>query len=209
MVSSHFALVNLPKIEYSSSSDKELLAYCQKDDVRAFNELFDRYVGKLYRSGMRYLKEETLVEELTLDILLNLWDRRLQIQLEGELSAYLFRAMHNKAISKLRKQVPMMVNIQALDENIFIADSLTDQEIILKDAEAHYRQLLGNLSPQRQTAFRLSRDEGMSYADIATEMNLSPNTVKNHINAALAYLRHNYTATTMTTLAGLLSSLFR
>ncbi len=180
-------------------SDEELLQRCSKDDLRAYNVLFDRYVGKLHRMGSRYVKDETVVEELAMDILLNLWDRRQSLQVKSKLSAYLFQAMHNKAISFLRKPVPVMLDIENFHEDAFVAGNTTDQGIILRDAEDTLLERLGQLSDQRRKVFQLSREQDMSYADIATEMNLSPNTVRNHMNAALDFLRDKYKSAAATT----------
>lgn len=157
--------------------------------------------------GLRYVKDEYAVEELTTDILLNLWVRRHEINLEGQLSSYLFQAMHNKAISFLRKRTPMMVDIDTLAEDVLVADGMADQQVSFKDAQNVYEERLAQLSPQRQKVFRLSREQDMTYDEIAREMNLSPNTVKNHMNAALAYLRLQYRDTTVS-VSFLLSLLF-
>lgn len=195
-------------MNYNKASDKELIECCKKNDIKAYNVLFDRYVARLNRIGMQYLKkDETIVEELVMDVMLNLWDRRKEIQLEGSLSSYLFKAMHNKAISHLRMSTPVMVDIRNLPEDSFVDDCSTDHGLILNDINTHYEKLLRQLSPQRQTAFRLSREEGLSYTDIAAEMKLSPNTVKNHINAGLDYFRHHYKSTVVITLYGLLTFL--
>jgi RNA polymerase sigma-70 factor (family 1) len=191
-------------MDYKNASDPELWQRCRQDDMKAYNELFGRYVGKLHRMGLRYVKDEFKVEELTTDILLNLWTKRHEMNLEGRLSAYLFRAMHNKAISFLRKPVPVTVDITSLSENIFVADGTADQHVSLKEAQSMLEERLAQLSPQRQKVFRLSREEGMSYTDIACEMNLSPNTVKNHINAALEHLRLQYRNATISVTALLL-----
>ncbi|WP_133166319.1 RNA polymerase sigma-70 factor [Sphingobacterium haloxyli] len=193
-------------MNYSKASDNELFACCQKDDMRAYNQLFDRFVGKLHRMGLRYIKDEYAVEELVTDILLNLWIRRNEITLEGQLSPYLFRAMHNRAISFLRKATPETIDINTLSGDKLVADGTADQQIGVKEALKTYEERLARLSPQRQKVFRLSREEDMSYADIAIEMNLSPNTVKNHMNAALEYLRMQYGDATVSTV--LLFSLF-
>ncbi|MET0636068.1 MAG: RNA polymerase sigma-70 factor [Chitinophagaceae bacterium] len=173
-------------------TDEELLQQCGNDDVRAYNALFDRYVGKLHRMGVRYVRDQNAVEELVMEILLDIWDRRASVQLKGKLSSYLFQAMHNKAISYLRKAVPVMVDIADMDENSFVAANTTDQRINFRDAENILAEKLANLSPQRRKVFQLSRERGMTYADIANEMNLSQNTVRNHMTAALDYLREHY-----------------
>lgn len=160
--------------------------------MRAYNELFSRYVGKLHRMGLRYVKDEFAVEELTTDILFNLWVRRHEVNLEGQLSSYLFQAMHNRAISFFRKRALVTMDIDSLPEDILVAGVTTDQHLSLKDAQRTYEERLARLSPQRQKVFRLSREQDMSYADIARAMNLSPNTVKNHMSAAIEYLRLQY-----------------
>jgi RNA polymerase sigma-70 factor (ECF subfamily) len=179
-------------MNYKLASDIELWHCCQKDDIRAYNVLFDRYVGKMHRMGLRYLKDQYAVEELTTDILLNIWLRRHEINLEGKLSSYLFQAMHNKAISFLRKPAPVTVDIEAFSDDEFISNATADQLITLKDAEITLEERLAQLSPQRQKVFRLSREKNMSYAEIADEMGISQNTVKHHMNAALSYLRQQY-----------------
>lgn len=179
-------------MNYKNLSDEALLQYCRKDNMQAFNELFNRYVGKLHRMGLRYVKDECVVEELTTDILLNLWLRRMEINLEGKLSSYLFQAMHNKAISFLRKSVPVVVDIRTLPEEAFVADMTADHRIVFKDTENTLEKMVAQLSPQRQKVFRLSREKNMSYAEIADEMNLSQNTVKHYMNAALECLRQQY-----------------
>ena len=184
-------------MDYKHASDSELWQCCRQDDIRAYNKLFDRYVGKLHRMGRRYVKDECTVEELTTDILLSLWVRRHEIILQGNLSAYLFQAMHNKAVSYLRKRVSVTVEIGSLPEDTLVADGNADQQLIANDVLRSFERTLEQLSPQRQKVFRLSREQDMSYIEIACEMNLSPNTVKNHMNAALEYLRHQFKSATV------------
>ncbi|WP_276483531.1 RNA polymerase sigma-70 factor [Paraflavitalea pollutisoli] len=176
-------------MEYSQVSDADLLQLCAGNDLRAFNALFDRYVGKLHRMGLRYLKDERVVEELVSDILFSIWQRRHELTIEASLSTYLFRAMHHKAVDCLRRKVVGGVSIHDLPEDALATDHTADTPVLLRDAQDHYQAQLAQLSPQRQKVFRLSREQDMSYAEIATEMNISTNTVKNHINAALQFLR--------------------
>lgn len=180
---------------YRSKSDSELWQCCQQDDMKAYNELFDRYVGKLHRMALRYIHDEFEIEEFVNDILLNLWLKRHELNIEGQLSAYLFGAMHNKAREFLRKSRPATVDVGSLSENVLIADATADQHIAFEEVQAMFEQKLSQLSPQRQKAFRLSREHGKSHTEIAFEMYLSPNTVKNHIQAALNYLQLQYRST--------------
>jgi len=173
-------------------NDNDLLQLCKKDDFRAFNMLFDLYAPKLYKLGMRYLKDRSTVEELAIGLLYNIWERRHTLEVKGELSSYLFRAMHNTSISYLRKNKIVTVDINAFHQDAFHAEESADNVIMAKEMEKTYREQLAALSPQRRKVFVLSREHDMSYADIAKELNLSQNTVENHMVAALSFLRKQY-----------------
>lgn len=190
-------------MNYKQVSDAELLQLCVDNDMRAYNTLFDRYVAKLHRMGLRYIKDECVIEELASDILFSIWLRRHVLKIETSFSAYLFQAMHHKAVDYLRKHVVDRVSIHELSEDTLATDIATDTSILLKDTQYDYHSTLSQLSPQRQKVFRLSREYNMSYAEIASEMNISTNTVKNHINAALHFLRRQ-----MKSIPFLLSFLF-
>jgi RNA polymerase sigma-70 factor (family 1) len=172
-------------------SDSELLQRCAKDDLRAFNILFDRYAPKLYKLGMRYLKDHSAVEELSMDLLYNIWERRHSLQVEGQLSAYLFRGMHNKSISHMRKTTPQMMDIESVPEKFLVVKS-SEHDLLFRESENKFRRDLKRLSPQRRKVFELSRDHDLSYKRIAKELNLSLNTVENHMVAALSFLRKHY-----------------
>ena len=173
-------------------NDNDLLQLCKKDDFRAFNMLFYLYAPKLYKLGMRYLKDRSTVEELAIGLLYNIWERRHTLEVKGELSSYLFRAMHNTSISYLRKNKIVTVDINAFHQDAFHAEESADNVIMAKEMEKTYRDQLAALSPQRRKVFVLSREHDMSYADIAKELNLSQNTVENHMVAALSFLRKQY-----------------
>jgi RNA polymerase sigma-70 factor (family 1) len=177
---------------YHEFSDQLLLQHCSQDDLRAYNALFDRYAKKLYKLGMRYLKVQFAVEELAIDILYSVWARRHQLKIDGDLSSYLFRAMHNKAISYLRRNSLSLVNIDNFHEDSFTAEQQADVLTNTNDAELIYKTNLAQLSPQRRKVFELSREHNLTYSEIATELNLSPNTVENHMVAALSFMRKQY-----------------
>ena len=64
-----------------------------------------------------------------------------------------------------------------------------EELLISKQKRALIADVIANLPPQQQTAYRLSRDEGLSYQEIAERMQLSINTIKVHISQALKTLK--------------------
>lgn len=177
-------------MDYTHLSDTELLHSCQQDDIRAYNELVARYARRLYQVGMRYLRDEFLVEELAMDLLFNIWQRRHHIVISHSLSAYLFKAFRNMIIRQLRKATVHTSPIEELPaDKMPPATNRTDDQLLAKEIETVYRQNLADLSPQRRQVFELSRDQQMSYKAIARHTGLSINTVENYMGAALAGLR--------------------
>lgn len=177
-------------MDYNQVADFQLLAYCKEDDVKAYNELFKRYSLKLYKQALRYLAQEEIAEELMLDLLFDLWDKRHTRELTGELGAYLYRCMRNKIVDQRRRAIPPLVKFDETSLSEILIDHRKGDDLVLSaDAEDVYRQALDSMSPQRRKVFQLSREEQFTYAEIAQEMNLSVNTVENYVAAALEIFR--------------------
>ena len=177
-------------MDYKQVDDQKLLQYCREEDMLAYNELFRRHSAVLYKQAARYIADNNVAEELMLDLLFELWDKRHQRTIEGELSAYLYRCMRNKIVDFRRKALPV---ITPIEETVLMETLLehkqTDYNLLAREAEEVYRVVLAGMPPQRRRAFQLSREQNLSYAEIAREMNLSINTVENYMVAALATFR--------------------
>jgi len=177
-------------MDYKEASDIELFQYCRKDDIRAYNELFSRYSSRLYRQARRYITDDYVAEELMLDLLFDLWSKRNERNIQGDLSAYLYRAMRNKIVDYRRKLVAETIPI----EQTSLSDTLEDQQradygLAQNDMHIIYKAILETMPPQRKRVFQLSREEELSYAEIAQEMRLSINTVENYVSSALETFR--------------------
>jgi RNA polymerase sigma factor, sigma-70 family len=164
-------------MDYQQASDIELWQGCQQHDIRAYNELFDRYAKVLYRQAIVYVRNDMDAEELVMDLLLNLWEKRryLKVDAGNNVKAYLKLAMRNRIINHLQKNIPDITSVDSLEEDRFVDNRQADYELISKDMETVYESEVEKLSPQRQKVFRLSREKNLSYAEIAKEMDLSVN----------------------------------
>ena len=171
--------------------DHLLLQECQQDNLQAYDVLFHRYSSKLYTFSLRYIKDETVAEELVMDVLFYLWQKRHKIDIQVELSSYLFRSVRNAVINHFRKKIIVAVSIDLLTEDVAIEVRSADYQLASQELEKAYYEKLAQLSPQRKRVFELSRKENKSYAEIASEMNLSVNTVENYMVATLNFFRRH------------------
>jgi RNA polymerase sigma-70 factor (family 1) len=176
-------------MNYQSATDQEIWQYCRQDDLRAYKELFRRFAPKLYKQAAGYLKDSMVAEELVMDLLLNIWLKRHEQIMQGDVASYLFRSTRNQVLKHLRKNIPATIGFDSLPEDLVSDQQQADHKLVAADNLRLYENSLLQLSPQRRKVFRLSREENLSYAEIAAEMNLSVNTVENYMVAALKTLR--------------------
>lgn len=170
-------------------SDHELLFRCRNNDLKAYEILFFRYSKRLHNYGIKYLGNEEIAEEKMMDVMVWIWENRMMIHKDVDFESYVFRAMKNAAAMEIRKRI---LQTLPLDEVSLIGAAgllKADSQLICSEISASYTQGLNTLSPQRRKTYMLSREEGLSHADISKELNISLNTVKNHVKAALSHFR--------------------
>lgn len=100
---------------------------------------------------------------------------------------YLFIMSRNEIISAMRKKLKETETedaIQNLKTNVLPDSQLEYKEFYLKFMEG-----VEMLPPVRKTVFKMSLLEGKTYDEIATEMSISKNTVKEHMVLALSFIR--------------------
>lgn len=139
----------------------------------------------------RRIPNESTAEEIVQDVFVNLWNKRAQLDVSGNIGAYLYATLRNKVLHELRARFIIDRHTQQLQQTgqPLYADDLHSQ-INAREVEQKINTVIQGLSPQCREAFTLSRFEHLSYKAIAERMNISVNTVEKHIGKALHILRH-------------------
>lgn len=170
-------------------TDRQLLEACSLNDERAYNQLFDRYFKQLYGFSLSLLKDSGVAKELAMDVMLRLWQKRGVIQAEQGLRAYLFRSIRNAVYNHLRKTRIITQPLDYFSEDSKDADLAADSRLLAAELETLYAKKLKELPEQRRKIFQLSRDENLTYNEIAERMNLSIHTVRNQMSSSLQFFR--------------------
>jgi RNA polymerase sigma-70 factor (ECF subfamily) len=159
-----------------------------KDDE--FRQLFDAYKNRLYGYVLAIAHSNYVAEEITQEIFIKLWLCRDILHQVDNLEGYIFTIARNKTLNHLRKaahNVKLLHELQGLaapeSNNVEERSLVAEYDILIRDA-------LDKLSPQRRLVFQLSRYQGLNHEEIAVELKLSRNTVKNHMVEALRFIRH-------------------
>lgn len=164
--------------------ENELLKRVADGDQHAYAKLFDRYHHTLGHFIFGITKSKELAEEITLDSFLKIWMTREVLVEVKNFKAYLFTISRNAAISALRRIVTerqRQIN-WAKEQSEQISEDEPDKEAYLTLID----EAINQLSPQRKQVYLLSRQKGMKYEEIATEMGISKFTVRAHIQQAVA-----------------------
>lgn len=178
--------------EYNRYSDTELVHKLAESKQQALVALYNRYWDKLFVVAANLLGNAEEAEECVQNVFVGLWNRRENLQLTHTLHAYLAVAVKYQSLTVLarRQRTPEHRRYEdALSEPV---DNLSpESEFIAKEVMQRVEQSINQLPPQCQLVFRLSREHDKSIKAIATELNLSNNTVKMHLKRANRKLREN------------------
>ena len=153
----------------------------------AFRELFDRYYAPLCRFAACWFHDRTSAEEIVLDTFTHIWQHAGELRISTSVRAYLFRAVRNRALNRLRDERTDGIPIGKGPEPLFTnpeALQLEADEMLLLIAEA-----VSQLPDRCREVFRKSREEGLSNAAIANQMRISVKTVEAQITKALRRIR--------------------
>lgn len=172
-----------------SYDEKFLAQQLLNGNVKAFEQLFDTYRNDLYKFSLSMVCSKPYAEEIVQEVFLNLWLKRDITNPELSLKSYLFTMTRNKTISFLKKAA----NNKKLREEIFYKSqkSINPTERFIREEELKIvkEKALDLLPPRRRLIFEMSRNDGKSYEEIARELGISINTVKNQMSMALQTLR--------------------
>jgi len=179
-------------------NERDLVVRLTRDDESAFCELYATYKNRLFYFTMKYLKSSEFAEDIYQDAFAVVWQTRHFINPDLPFSSYLYTIVRNRILNLMR-------NIDAEDnlKEYILSQAIdytekTHEKIVENDLQDVLSKALSKLTDRQQEIFDMSRNQGLSYREIAARLNISVNTVHVHISTALKilqdYLRKNYGA---------------
>lgn len=170
----------------SAKQIRILVERISESDKEAFNSLFRSLYPQLVKYAMRFTHSKVVASDITQDAFVTLWDKRAELDEQQSVKAYLYRIVRNSSLNYIRDHSSETIGLEDVEEpqtEISEEPEKPNQLIEL------LKEWIKELPDRRREAFELSRFEGLDHEEIADVMDISSNTVNNHIVAALDYLK--------------------
>ncbi len=181
----------------SEGLDHELLRLVKNNDEEFLKILFKLYYLKLCSYAETFVKAPDLAEEIVQETFISLWENRVEIRVDHSFKSYIFRCVHNNCINFLKKSEVLRRQTKVVADEIIYHNEIALRnfnsaaldDLISREMEERLISVLNDLPPQARLIFVLSRNEHLSYSEIADTLHISVNTVKTHMKRTLSKLR--------------------
>lgn len=153
--------------------------------------MFRLYFLRLAKYAYKYVRNSAIAQDLTQSVFLKIWELNGSWNPRGTIQSYLYTAVKNQCLNQLKhtkvrdeweseeSSIPKRSRIRMEWEH-------SDRESRLDRA---IKQALDTMPDKRREVFLLSRDEGLTYQEIADLLGITKKTVENHMGNALQHLR--------------------
>ena len=179
-------------------SEKQLISSLIKGDINALKQVYDIYWSKIYQLAFKYLGNGEDAEEAVQDIMLRLWQYRKNLRKDGNFEGYLTKIAQSSLLNKLRGKKLKVVPL--IESTVNHSENFTENQVLAKELEILTQDIIEQLPPRRYEIYCMSREKGMTYEEIATELSIKRKTVENHMGLALTFLKKQLNQYQKTTL---------
>jgi RNA polymerase sigma-70 factor (ECF subfamily) len=168
--------------------EKVLFDRIKKGDEKAFEMLFHKYYGHLCLFAAKIINDNVSAEEIVQNLYVKIWEKREQLTIETSLKNYLFRSVKNLCLNFIQHNKTKIhraqIVLSEVENNFSDDDNYPEIDLAFKIEES-----INSLPEKRKEIFRLSRQEGLKYHEIAQKLNISIKTVETQMSLAIKTLR--------------------
>jgi RNA polymerase sigma-70 factor, ECF subfamily len=168
--------------------DEQLMLAYRQGDAGAFETLYARHKGPLYRYVLRSIRDRGIAEELYQEIWMRVIEARGRYTVQAKFTTWLYTIAHNRMTDHWRKRGLQLVDLDGVDPPAPAADEPAPRAEARQSAERLLGALAALPAAQRE-AFLMHEEGGMSVAQIATATGVGEEAAKSRLRYALAKLR--------------------
>ncbi len=174
--------------------ERDLILNVKQGDKAAFSLFYTRHWAQVYRFARLYISSEADVEEVVQEVFIRLWERHSLLDEEQEPNGFLFIMTRNIVFNRFRKSFNEQYLMETISSAWEVLDGTAGEEVETEDLRQYVQGVVDMLPARQRQVYHLSRNEGMSYKEIAAKLEITPKTVERHINEVLKRLRRELEA---------------
>jgi len=173
-----------------TGGDSQILEAIKRDDNGAYEMVFREYYRPMAAYAFRFLNSLPESENIVQEVFLRLWQKRREIMITSSLQNYLFRSVKNQCINHI-EHVKIKTGYQDMVIN-HETNRVEYNEFFLEfGLKKKIETAIAALPEKRQEIFRLAREDGLKYREIADRLEISVKTVETQMTLALKQLRES------------------
>lgn len=165
--------------------------------MKDFNSLFNSNYSRMIRFAYGYVKDSEIAEDFVVDAFSKYWQNRKSLQENSNPQAYILTIVKNKCLNYLQhlkvkeKAVEELAKYSSwhIETSLQTLSACDPNKLFSKEIQNIVDETLANMPEKTAHIYRLSRDRGLSYKEIAYDLGVSVKTVEFHISKALDFLR--------------------
>ncbi len=160
------------------------------DDQSAFRELFHQHVFRLFQFSFTYVKSKEVAEELVNDVFLRIWQTRNKLHTVKNINIFLYVSVKNASLNYLRtKSMTVPVDAEALEVSHFSLFPDPESILISEEMRRTVERAINELPPRCKLVFKLIKEDGMSYKEVAAILEITVKTVDTQLRIAIKKLQ--------------------
>ncbi len=171
---------------YSDLTDSQLIDLLKGDNESAFTEIYSRYWKPLFDTAYSIIQDEDSAKDIVQNVFISLWQRREVSDIQS-LKPYLQQAARFLVLKAIRANQTDLRFYERVKE--ITSEILNDDPLIFKEQQLLIQNLLNSLPENCRETFRLSREEGYTYKQIASHLNISEKAVEKRMSKSLKHMR--------------------
>lgn len=168
-----------------------LLEKMRESDQSSFSVIFTGYYSDMVQFAGTFINDLDTCEDIVQNAFVDFWENRETLIILTSLKSYLLKMIQNRCIDWLRHlKIRDQYNRYA-DHHLRLMENDTENYILRSELEVNLEKALQLLPSEISSAFRMNRQEGITYHEIAERQNVSVRTIEVRIGKALAMLREH------------------
>ncbi len=186
----HFKNLNRhPRLFMYKELESNFFLLVKLDKNKAFNLVFDAYWSALYKQAYKKVHCTDLAQDLVQDVFVSLWDKIELLDAEASVLAYLFAILRNKILKLYEKDSVRLKYAVSVTTKVAPSDVHSQNAILEKELKAIIDAEVEKMPLRMKEIYLLKREDELSIKQIAQDLSLSEQTVKNQLQMAYQRLR--------------------